>query len=192
MATIKELMSLDFNTFNSMTKKDLKAAVRTVGDVVAKRYNRLKEKGLKTPALYHFEETGKGKISVKGKDVNQLRAELARGLDFVKAKTSTIKGYNEFRSNVIDNLKEKGGVDLSEADFDTFWQVYDKLKEVDPYVATHSMRYLAMEDLIETMKNGELNVGEIVDEMREKIKKSYEGYQENLIEATGLSRFFDF
>lgn len=190
MATIKELMQLDFNTFNSMTKNELKAAVRTAADVAAKRLNRIKDKGLSTPASRAFEDSG-GKVSVKGKDINALRSELARTLDFLKAETSTISGYRDFKADVVDAIKDKGGVDISDADFEAFWKAYDKLKESDPIVATHSMRYLAMEELTEVLKSTNNDPEEAVRIMSERMKKRYEEYQENLIEATGLSNFFD-
>lgn len=64
-----------------------------------KRIQRLESNGLTdSPAYKAYIETG-GKFGVRGKDHNQLQAEVARLRKFIEAETSTVKG-------VTNTLKE--------------------------------------------------------------------------------------
>lgn len=76
-----------------------RAEASKLASMANKRIQRLESNGLTdSPAYKAYIETG-GKFGVRGKDHNQLQAEVARLRKFIEAETSTIKG-------VTNTLKE--------------------------------------------------------------------------------------
>lgn len=75
----------------------LKKEISRKASMANKRLVRLENKGLQdTPSYRNWVEYGGGvKFSVKGKDYNELQAELARVNAFLDNATSTIRGTNK-------------------------------------------------------------------------------------------------
>lgn len=90
-----------------------RAEASKLASMANKRIQRLESNGLTdSPAYKAYIETG-GKFGVRGKDHNQLQAEVARLRKFIEAETSTVKGVTntlkEMASNTgikYDNLKD--------------------------------------------------------------------------------------
>lgn len=90
-----------------------RAEASKLASMANKRIQRLESNGLTdSPAYKSYIETG-GKFGVRGKDHNQLQAEVARLRKFIEAETSTVKGVTntlkEMASNTgikYDNLKD--------------------------------------------------------------------------------------
>lgn len=79
----------------------LKAEVSRKASMANKRLKRLEQKGLtSSPAYKKWLESGGAKFSVRGKNYNELQAELARVNHFIDAKTSTIRGVNRVLSDI--------------------------------------------------------------------------------------------
>lgn len=86
-----------------------------------KRVKRLEENGLQdSPAYQGYLASGGGKFSVKGKDYNEVQAELSRLRKFIDAKTSTVRGtvnnlkniaeMTGFKYSNLQDLKQKAAV----------------------------------------------------------------------------------
>lgn len=60
-----------------------------------KRLKRLEERGLTDSPAYKAIMEGSGKFGVRGKDFNQVQAEMARLNKFINATTSTVRGINK-------------------------------------------------------------------------------------------------
>lgn len=88
--------------------KQLKKIISQKASMANKRLVRLEKKGLTdTPSYRNWVEYGGGaKFSVKGKDYNELQAELARVNSFVDNATSTIRGTNR----VLKSMAETTGI----------------------------------------------------------------------------------
>lgn len=68
-----------------------------------KRIQRLEKNGLTdSPAYKKYLETG-GKFGVRGKDYNQVQAEVARLKRFIDSQTSTVKGVNKILKEMAEN-----------------------------------------------------------------------------------------
>lgn len=82
--------------------------------IANKRIDRLIRNDLtNTPAYLQYIE-GKQRFSVKGKDFNEVQAEMSRLRGFLAAKTSTIRGANQVMKDIASNtgIKYKTMKDL--------------------------------------------------------------------------------
>ena len=94
--TVDEIMKLDYDTINSLDKRDLSRAVRTISLAANKRVKRLKEnrEDIAQDALNWLSDQGYGrkKFGSKNKSLNQLRHEFFTARNFMNMKTSKVKG----------------------------------------------------------------------------------------------------
>lgn len=91
--------------------KALKAEVSRKASMANKRLKRLEQKGLtSSPAYKMWLESGGAKFSVRGKNYNELQAELARVNQFIEAKTSTIRGVNK----VLQDIAKTTGIETKD------------------------------------------------------------------------------
>lgn len=89
----------------------LKAEVSRKASMANKRLRRLEAKGLtSSPAYKMWVESGGAKFSVRGKNYNELQAELARVNHFIDAKTSTIRGVNR----VLKDIAKTTGIETKD------------------------------------------------------------------------------
>lgn len=90
--------------------KQLKREASRYVSLANKRLKRLESNGLKTsPAYQLYLKEGGEKFSVKGKNYNQLVSEIARLRNFINAKTSTVRGAN----NYLKDIAKITGIDYS-------------------------------------------------------------------------------
>ena len=83
--------------------KEYRAEARRMVSMLNKRIKRLEETGYTdTPAYKGLVESGVPKFSVKGKNFNELKAEVARMERFKNAVTSTIRGANNSLKRIAD------------------------------------------------------------------------------------------
>lgn len=148
MVTIKDLINLDINAVQRMTRKELSQVVSTLSSAANKRLNRLQQSpvGDLSPAYQQALKRGQ-RFSVAGKNVNQLRNEYKAVTQFLKRKTSTISGWNKVRNETMTRI----GGGFSNADEERrFWELYRKLESselggVMTYGSTESQRLLRQE-----------------------------------------------
>ena len=128
MGKIDDLLNIDINDLNRMTKKQLSNVVGRLSKLANQRIHRLKqtETGILSPAYHHVEKRGKN-FGVKGKTLNQLRNEYADVKNFLKMKTSTVSGWNKVRKETYNRI----GTDFAGVDEVRFWNLYRKLEELD-------------------------------------------------------------
>ena len=75
--------------------RQLKQEISKKASMANKRLKRLEKNDLtNVPAYRQYVQGGGVKFSVKGKNYNQLQAELSRVNHFINSKTSTVRGTN--------------------------------------------------------------------------------------------------
>lgn len=80
-----------------------RAQASRLASLANKRIQRLESNGLTdSPAYKKYIETG-GKFGVRGKDHNQLQAEVARLRKFIESETSTVKGVTNTLKEMASN-----------------------------------------------------------------------------------------
>lgn len=84
--------------------KEYRKEASRMASLANKRLNRLEENDLKdSPAYRGYLEKGGKKFSVRGKDYNQVQAEVARMKAFIDANTSTVRGVNNYLKEIAAN-----------------------------------------------------------------------------------------
>lgn len=181
--SITDISNISIQEFNRLTESDLRKAVSRLASAANKRIKTFERKGATSPAVEYISRSG-GKFSTKGKTANELRAEFTRARDFLRAKTSTVKGVEKVKKTTIDALK-RSGVNISPEQFDDFFKAYERLKETNPEIANKNFKYNAMRDLSQMMQN-DVDVDDLITRMQEQLREGYEDETDD-----DLSDFFE-
>lgn len=86
--------------------RELKSEISKKASMANKRLKRLEKNGLTDLPSYKNWVTYNGgvKFSVKGKNYNELKSELARVNNFIDNQTSTVRGANKYLKNIADTV----------------------------------------------------------------------------------------
>lgn len=189
--SVSDILNMSEKRFNKLTERELKLVVGRLVSAVNKRVRRFEKAGITTPATRALEKSG-GKLSVKGKSLNELRSEYARARNFLNMETSTRKGYEQVQKRISETLRERG-YDISPNELDDMFEVYNDLLEIDPTLSLSKDRYLLMQE-IANMPD-ELDVSEKVLKAKERYTELYEQEQMELngkeVDLYGVSGFFE-
>ena len=89
--SIQDIIDMDWKDISRLNTQELKQLSMRLNSAANKRLRRLEQSGQSkwSPAYAHIKKSG-GDFSVKGKDTKkELKAEIQRASDFIRAKTST-------------------------------------------------------------------------------------------------------
>ena len=185
----RDLLNIDIADFNKMTRSELSSVVSRLGSTTNKRLRYFQSANKTSPAVSGLQRSG-GKITAKGKTINELRAEYVRAKNFLQAETSTIKGYKAFRDDTIKSLNIEGVEDLSEKQFTKLWQAYEKLKDMSPEVNDKKFKYTVIREIADEMlSDGRISSSRIAERVQTRLSNIYEENAEN---DRGVSEFFEF
>ena len=122
--TVDDILHLDLQTINSLNKRDLSRALRTVSLAANKRVKRLKDnkKDIAEDALNWLSDQGysRKKFGSKNKSLNQMRKEFFTAKQFMGMKTSKVRGaiqVKEGRESRIMGETKKQAVSKGRHDF---------------------------------------------------------------------------
>lgn len=165
--TINEILSLDDNEISRMTERELRGVVGDLRHAVNARY-KTTSKFWETPAVNGLKNSG-GKITTRGKDLNGLRAELARGRTFLNAKTSTVTGARA----VVADVKKRLGITkkFSRSDYENFWNLYSRITEL---YSTALYGSVQIQHLIADDFNKNLSFDDIFKNVVDRLVSDYE------------------
>lgn len=186
--SVEDILNMDFDKFNELGAKDMKLVVGRLVSAANKRIRRLESAGIESPAYRQVMRSG-GYISTQGKDLNALRSEFARARNFLESKTSSRTGYKKVRKETIANLK-KEGVEIDPAQFDEVFNLYERLKEIDPSISNRTLKYAVLSEIASMPDT--LSIEEKTDLMRQKLVQLYEERAELENGSGGVSDFFEF
>lgn len=186
-----KLLEMDVADFNRLTKAELKQAVRTLSYSANRRLREFANAGEESPATRYAEESG-GFFTGRGKDtVNELRTEFMRAKGYLTAKTSTLEGWNETRSQTVESLQESGVKnieDLTDEQYDLMWKAYERLKENNPEIASKQFKYSVLNEIASMATDRRRTPASIARAMASRLDELYER-EESLNGGTGVSRF---
>ena len=189
--SVSDILNMSERRFNKLTERELKLVVGRLVSAVNKRVRRFEKAGITTPATRALEKSG-GKLSVKGKSLNELRSEYARARNFLNMETSTRKGYEQVQKRISETLRERG-YDISPNELDDMFEVYNDLLERDPSLSLSKDRYLLMQEIANMPDD--LDVSEKVLKAQERYTELYEQEQMELngkeVDLYGVSGFFE-
>ena len=189
MPSYKQYMSMTAKEVASMTEKEMRAAVRSMQKVVGARMSRLEKGGYQSQAARYMEE--RGKISTKGKDLNQLRAEFKKARTFLQARTSTVTGVKKVMGEYAKGLQD-AGISVTKGQAAQIFQAIDKIKANDPKAVGKGMKYalartMAMD--VEAGKTAEDYVMEFGEKLDEIYQEQAAAEQDFL--SGGVSGYFE-
>lgn len=146
-------------------KRAFRAEVSRLASMANKRIQRLENAGLESsPAYKKWISEGGEKFGVRGKDFNQVQAELARLRRFIDAETSTIRGVNKVLKEMAANtgLKYENLEELrskSEKFFELSSKVEQYLRTVDDIASAIGYQKI-WESINEYIKDAEIDLGD--------------------------------
>ena len=173
----------------SMTEKEMRAAVRSMQKVVGSRMSRLEKGGYQSQAARYMAE--RGKISTKGKDLNQLRAEFKQAKTFLQARTSTVTGVKKVMSEYAQGLQD-AGISVTKGQAAQIFQAIDKIKANDPKAAGKGMKYALARAMAMDVEDGK-TAEDYVMEFGEKLDEIYQeqAAAEQDFLSGGVSGYFE-
>ena len=123
--------------------RQLKQEISKKASMANKRLNRLEKNDLtNVPAYRQYVQGGGVKFSVKGKNYNQLQAELSRVNHFINSKTSTVRGTNSVLKEIANTAKIKYN-NLSEL-YSNVNQFFSLATKVEDYLNATGQTALAI------------------------------------------------
>ena len=123
--------------------RQLKQEISKKASMANKRLKRLGKNDLtNVPAYRQYVQGGGVKFSVKGKNYNQLQAELSRVNHFINSKTSTVRGTNSVLKEIANTAKIKYN-NLSEL-YSNVNQFFSLATKVEDYLNATGQTALAI------------------------------------------------
>lgn len=183
--TLTDLLNVDIN---KLTKETIKEYTRVARENVRKTVARWDKKEYKSPAYYALSKRtdGKMKISFRGlKTLQKQKEELAKAIRFLSDESRTVEGWERIKRENVNALnerllKEQAGtygppIQLTTDDYDRFYSIYEKAKEMDKNIASMEYKYEVMETIVSKVKN----TSKSVDELAVEVKKEFEELYKN-------------
>lgn len=123
--------------------RQLKQEISKKASMANKRLKRLEKNDLtNVPAYRQYVQGGGVKFSVKGKNYNELQAELSRVNHFIDSKTSTVRGTNSVLKEIANTAKIKYN-NLSEL-YSNVNQFFSLATKVEDYLNATGQTALAI------------------------------------------------
>ena len=159
-------------------EKELRREASRLASLANKRIKRIEQQGLtESPAYKKYVEDGKQKFGVRGKNMDEVKQEVARMNDFIKKQTSTVTGTKKYLNNVAQSVgivKFDNFKDLQNK-LNTFFRGVDKVreylqnsKEVSVAIG-YSKIFEIVSDYVEEVGSELDLIDDLVAEMAEKV-----------------------
>lgn len=188
-----EIFHLSRKQLDTMGEKELRKVVSSARSIARKRYERLEDKGIKSPSMgllmKHREKAGYDIPfpTVNKMDKVTLRNELRRYMGFLNAKSSTIPGAKEVMEKSKQAIFDITGAHFSDDETVDFWHIVDKAKQTEVGNVLHYTQIQSV--TAEVMKkNKELSNDELIEKVKTKLQEAYEA--ENPTSAVYTSEHF--
>lgn len=193
--SVNQLVHLSATQIKGYDRQNLARIVTKLNSAANKRVTRLEKAGYNTPAMRAAKVDKGQRFSVAGKNLKQLRAEYIRVSGFLKADTSTKKGYKSFLKKIQKSFSDKGveiggrgGTGIQDF-IQKETKIYDWLKEKSPIIEESGYKYEAMKMISEYVSRGNLSESSIKRRMAKWVKEVYE--EEQRKRNIDTSNFFD-
>ena len=116
-----------------LSDKELRQAVSTIRSTARKRYERLVDAEISSPAMRGIMTKSPDSElifpTVKGMDTTTLRNELQRYKTFINAPTSTKPGAIAYNKRQKEIISEVVGDDMTPEEITEYWEIYEDMKQ---------------------------------------------------------------
>lgn len=195
--SIKQILSWDYDVFDSLNEKQLRGAVTVMVSAANKRLKAMERAGEKSPAYRAVQKSAGvdsgARFSVAGKSFSELRSTYTQLTGFLTHKTSTLSGWKKVKSETVKEIKKVGNIELSPDEWDDFWEAYDKLEDLDPDAQLRYIKYDVFKAISDAMSDKSKSPEDIAIELGGKVNSLYENKQklQQAFESGGVSELFD-
>lgn len=187
--SIKDIMNLGTKTFLSLDEKTLRKFTGRLVSAANKRLSRMEDAGEASPA-YIYIMRNFGRFSTEGKNLSQLRKEYARAVGFLRAGTSSLRGWHKSQRKAAKTLHERG-IDVEIDIMESMWHIYEELKRVDPSCANRNIKYHILEIAQQRLRTGE-KAEDILEDMKAHLDDIKREAKEKSFSDSSPSDFFEF
>lgn len=160
------LLSLTDKQIESLSRSELAPIVTRLNDIANRRIGRMeKQSDLHSPAVEYIKRTG-GFEGVRGKDLEEIRAQYMRVRKFLGAQTATVKGAKEYKKEMFEKAAKSIGItsaeleqNMSETQKRRFWKVLDRAAEAGIISKSGEEFYRARQALAQEIDSGDKRRG---------------------------------
>lgn len=170
--SLESLTDLSERELSSLSHKDLSKVVSRLAQVANKRITRLSKSDVFSSAYEGYVRRGESKFTTKNKNDFDLKKEFLRVKNFLEMETSTIHGSQAVRREVIQKLRKEHDIKITNKQYNDFFKVYERLKEVDSTVSNKLMKYNVFEEISNVLDGA--SVEDAVNEMRNRLTEIYQ------------------
>lgn len=154
--------------------RELKREIQRKANIAHKRLERLEKNNLtQLPAYQQWVKDGSVRFSVKGKDYNQLQAELARLNRFLDSKTSTVREANKHLQDIAQMTGVKyDSVKELPTKLENFFRISGKVEEYLRNVegSASAIGYHKIWEVVnEVVESEEMDLDQTEDELTEEM-----------------------
>ena len=177
--TVKSLKELNYDDILKMNEKELKEALNVGVSASNKRLRRLREKGLSSSyveraiARNELDKRKKGHFTSKHKTQAQMSRELNEVKNFLKAKTTTIRGAQAVNKKVAERIG-KSYEDFSTEGQKNFWTLYNRVAKEYPHLAYQDSDQIQKLVLQRFNASKTKNLEQLYDEITKELDRRYE------------------
>lgn len=134
---VSEIINMSLEDFNKLDLQSAKEALKSLNKAARQKVSRLEKAGVakQSPAYRAFSE--QGVTSVRGLNLNQLRAQIARTSDFLTAKTSNIKAVKQYVADITNRIGLPA--DASDEDIAEAYEIFHRMQEANPALLTKAV-----------------------------------------------------
>lgn len=188
--SVQDILNIDYDTIVMMDERNIKKLANRLVSVSNKRIRRLanSQLGQKSPSYKNYLNRGKS-FSIRGKDRNETLSEYSQMVDFLKQKTSTIKGWREVRNKVLDDINLRFGGNLSHDEANELFDLIEEAKSKYPNLADTQGTSDVVQQIIYNWYVDNKNKDFV--EPKEQYSNWLKRTMEKLGGESGLSNFFD-
>lgn len=138
--TIENIMSMPISKLENMSLKEQREFVSRLGSAANKRLVNLQKNDIYNSAVRRL-ELGGGKISVRGKNKDDLTKEFIRARDFLKNKFSSASNWKKTIRNIAKKSDYEGITGSDTSDLSKAFSIYDVLREIEPEITKRANKY---------------------------------------------------
>lgn len=132
--TTQQLLNKTQREVTKMTEGELRKAVSILRSTARKRYERLVESEIYSPAAQYMVKSARGQYvlpTVKNLSVSELKNEYKRYKTFLQMKTSTVSGTKKAKKAQKEATETLIGRELTDEEITDLWQMVDELQNTD-------------------------------------------------------------
>lgn len=191
---ISDIMDLSWESLNRLSTDEMKQLTNRLVSASNKRIRRLSKakRGTSSFAYQFIEERGRN-FSTRGKNRNQIYNEFKTAKQFLSMKTSTVKGWNKYRTDMEKRtgyITENESSNWTDSTWKKYWKVYRRFNELHGGVMRKGDSDRIQQMLTEIFNTTDKRKS--ADSFQQLIENEYDDmYENDTFRESEIADFFD-